>query len=46
MPRLKVGVQLYIDPDQLQAINDNIHAKTQSEKLRLCIQEGYKVLKK
>jgi hypothetical protein len=46
MPRLKVGVQFYIDPTLLEAINDNVKANSQSEKLRLCVTEGYKRLKR
>jgi hypothetical protein len=45
MPRLKVGVQVYLNPELLQAINDNVNAKTQSERIRLCVTEGYNRLK-
>ena len=46
MPHLKVSIQFYIDPIMLQKINDNINGKTQSERIRLCVQEGYDVLRK
>jgi hypothetical protein len=45
MPRALVQISLSLDPDNLQAINDNIKGKTQSEKLRKCVQEGYEQLK-
>lgn len=41
-----VGVNFYVDPDLLQLINDNVKAKTQSERIRLCVQEGYEHLRK
>jgi len=46
MQRLKVGVQFYVDPMLLQKIQDNIKGKSQSEKIRLCVQEGYQRLKR
>jgi hypothetical protein len=44
MQRHFVGITLYIDPELLQDVNDNIQGKTQTEKLRLCVQEGYERL--
>jgi len=41
MSRLLVSTSICIDPDLLQAINDNVKGKNQSERIRLCIQEGY-----
>jgi len=46
MPRLKVGVSFHIDPDLLDRINRDIPAKTQSERIRKCVEEGYKHLSK
>lgn len=46
MSRRLVQISVSLDPDLLQAINDNIHGKTQNERLRLCISEGYNVLKR
>jgi hypothetical protein len=46
MPRLKVGVSFHVDPDLLDLINRNIPAKTQSERIRKCVEEGFKVLKR
>ena len=46
MPRLLVGTNFSIDPELLAKINENIKGKTQSEKLRLCVQEGYKHVRK
>ena len=46
MPRLLVGISVNLNPELLQAINDNVNAKTQSERVGLCITEGFKVLKK
>jgi len=45
MPRLKVGVSFHVDPDLLDRINHDIPAKTQSERIRKCVQEGYECLK-
>jgi hypothetical protein len=41
MPRLLVGITVYLDPDTLAKINEKIKAKTQSERIRLCVEEGY-----
>jgi spermidine synthase len=46
MARLLVGVGVNIDPELLEAINTHVKAKSQSERLRLCITEGFKVLKR
>jgi hypothetical protein len=46
LPRLLVAVSFSIDPDLLAKINRDIEGKTQSERLRLCVQEGYKLLKR
>jgi hypothetical protein len=44
MQRHFVGVTLYINPTLLQSVNDNIKGKTQTEKLKLCVKEGYEHL--
>jgi hypothetical protein len=46
MSRLLVAISFHIDPELLQAINDNVKGDSQSEKLRLCIREGYKHLRR
>jgi len=45
MPPLKVGVSFHVDPDLLDRINHDIPAKTQSERIRKCVEEGYERLK-
>jgi hypothetical protein len=44
MSRLLVDVTFQIDPDLLKRINHDIYGKTQSEKLRRCVREGYAVI--
>lgn len=46
MPRRMVGVQFYIDPTLLEAINTHVKAKSQSERIRLCVEQGYERLKR
>ena len=46
MPRLLVGITVNLDPDLLDCINREIYGKTQSEKIRLCVEEGFKLLKR
>jgi hypothetical protein len=41
MTRLLVGISVGIDPELLAKINENIKGKTQSEKIRKCVEEGY-----
>jgi uncharacterized protein (UPF0216 family) len=43
MPRIKVGVHFCIDPELLAKINENIHGKNQSEKIRRLLGFGYEV---
>jgi len=44
MPRALVQISMCVDPDLLESINQNIKGKTQNEKLRRCVLEGYVVL--
>lgn len=43
---LKVGVTVFIEMETLTKIQDNITGKSQSEKLRKCLEEGYSHLQK
>lgn len=43
MPRLLVGISIYIDPTLLNAINENVNGKSQSEKIRRLLELGYEV---
>ena len=44
MPRLKVGVNFYVNPDILQFINDNVNGKSQSEKIRRVLELGCEII--
>lgn len=44
MPRLKVGVNFYINSDILQFINDNVNGKSQSEKIRRVLELGCEII--
>jgi hypothetical protein len=46
MSRRLVQISFCVDPDTLQAINDHIKGKSQNERIRLCVEEGFKVLKR
>jgi len=46
MPSGKVGVAVYIDPALLAAIEDNIDGKNRSEKIRKCVETGFKEMKR
>jgi len=46
MPRLLVGITVYLDPNMLEAINTRVNGKSQSEKIRKCVEEGFKVLRR
>jgi hypothetical protein len=46
MARLLVGVSVNLDPELLAKINTNIKAKSQSERIRLCVEQGYEYLKR
>jgi hypothetical protein len=41
-----VGTNFSIDPELLTKINRDIHGKTQSEKIRKCVAEGYENLRR
>jgi len=45
MSRRLVQISFCVDPDTLQAINDHIKGKSQNERIRKCVQEGYECLK-
>lgn len=46
MPRPLVQIPISLDPDLLDRIVKDIKGDSRTEKLRLCITEGYKVLKR
>jgi hypothetical protein len=46
MPRLLVGITVYLDPDMLEAINTHINGRSQSEKIRRLLGFGYEVFEK
>jgi hypothetical protein len=46
MARLLVQIPIGIDPNLLEHILKDIEGDSRNEKLRLCIAEGYKVLKR
>ena len=46
MPRLLVGITVYLDPDMLEAINIHINGRSQSEKIRRLLGFGYEVFEK
>lgn len=43
MPRLLVGITVYLDPHILEAINTHVNGKSQSEKIRKCLELGWEV---
>jgi hypothetical protein len=45
MPRRLVQVPVSLDPDLLKRINHDIYSKTQSERIRRCVREGYAVIR-
>jgi len=46
LPRPLVQIPIGIDPDLLDAIIKEVKGDSRTEKVRLCITEGYKVLKR
>jgi hypothetical protein len=46
MPRALVQISICLPLNALQAINDQIEGKSQNERIRKCVLEGFKVLKR
>ena len=46
MARALVSITISVDPDLIQQINDDVEGKSQSARIRKCLEKGYETLAK
>jgi hypothetical protein len=45
MARALVSITISVDPDLIQQINDDVEGKSQSARIRKCLEKGYEAIK-